>query len=31
MHRMGTFKADSGPSTEEPHSMDGPRFMLDCI
>ena len=31
MRRMGTFKADSGPSTEEPHSMDGPRFMLDCI
>jgi len=28
---MGTFKANSGPSTEELHSMDGPRFMLDCI
>jgi len=28
---MGTFKANSGPSTEELHSMGGPRFMLDCI
>ena len=31
MRRMGTFKANSGPSTEEPHSMGGSRFMLDCI
>ena len=31
MRRMGTFKANSGPSTEELHSMDDPRFMLDCI
>lgn len=30
MRRMGTFKANSGPSTEELHSMDGPRFMLDA-
>lgn len=31
MLRMGTFKANSGPSTEELHSMGGPRFMLDYI
>lgn len=31
MRRMVTFKANSEPSTEELHSMGGPRLMLDCI